>query len=646
MMSPKFKTFSMVLIALSMLSSIALAQTHPLSEITPIDVNLDLYFILSLFLIFLLYIIAAKLPKLSRRISLLITLVLFGVSIYLLLTYTPKIVLNLESFITGLLTGFVVYVFGKFIILVKKQLINVWGLFLEGVIIAPIVEELLFRFGVITVLFKTSLFGILTSVVLWSLAHYLGEHLTKLTKYHRSIYGISHTFFSGSLFAIIYIITDFNLFTSIFAHSFYNFLIWIFALAPQLNISTSLHSVLKVKPLISLTSLFSTPPPKLRININTFKVIVFSSAIVFSILIFPAALAQTQSSLSEITNVSYAGVLALPLITAFRRKRKLTFDIDVASVHVWMEKDARKKEAKDFFDFLRLKEKEFELIASKHTLDQIATWKNKTIVSKLISLFKDFCKTVDPDKIIRNFEKERGIKIKEFSENFAKEAKIKTEDALAIIVYSLLGAEYFVTFNKKHLRNKYAKLKEVGWKFGIEIPEIMLPHEFVSLFSKLSEQSSRSFSSKHDSKLNRILFSSFKPSFHNFRLTSSIFKTLLSVITLTLFSSLALAQTQSHPLSEITPIDVNLDMFQKNITNVSYLGIGLTSPLYPLDVAGSGRISSNLYIGTAGRYLYDTGSVIGVSSGLLLGGNLNLNSYSLISGNWLNASNLNVSQVC
>ncbi|MEM5853470.1 MAG: hypothetical protein QW228_03830 [Candidatus Aenigmatarchaeota archaeon] len=127
---------------------------------------------------------------------------------------------------------------------------------------------------------------------------------------------------------------------------------------------------------------------------------------------------------------------------------------------------------------------------------------------------------------------------------------------------------------------------------------------------------------------------------------SSKFRIFLIIsIALNILSSIALAQIQSHPLSEITPIDVNLDMFQKNITNVSYLGIGLTSPLHPLDVAGSGRISNNLYIGTAGRYLYDTGSAIGLSSGLSLGGNLNLNSFSLIAGNWINASNFNVSNV-
>jgi hypothetical protein len=125
---------------------------------------------------------------------------------------------------------------------------------------------------------------------------------------------------------------------------------------------------------------------------------------------------------------------------------------------------------------------------------------------------------------------------------------------------------------------------------------------------------------------------------------SKIVFTLLLFLFFSIIPS-ALAQLQSHPLSQITPIDVNLDMYQKNITNASYVGIGLIVPSYPLDVSGSGRISSNLYIGTGGRYLYDTGSVIGVSSGLSLGGNLNLSSYSLVAGSWVNATNVNATTV-
>jgi hypothetical protein len=51
---------------------------------------------------------------------------------------------------------------------------------------------------------------------------------------------------------------------------------------------------------------------------------------------------------------------------------------------------------------------------------------------------------------------------------------------------------------------------------------------------------------------------------------------------------------QSHPLSQIKPIDTNLDMFKFNITNVTFVGINLTNPQYALDIVGDVRWSGTL----------------------------------------------------
>ena len=62
---------------------------------------------------------------------------------------------------------------------------------------------------------------------------------------------------------------------------------------------------------------------------------------------------------------------------------------------------------------------------------------------------------------------------------------------------------------------------------------------------------------------------------------------------------ISLAQNeQSHPLSEIHPIDVNLNMFGYNVTNVSYIGVGTAYPLYPLDVVGNVRWTGSLVGGS------------------------------------------------
>jgi hypothetical protein len=107
------------------------------------------------------------------------------------------------------------------------------------------------------------------------------------------------------------------------------------------------------------------------------------------------------------------------------------------------------------------------------------------------------------------------------------------------------------------------------------------------------------------------------------------FKSFLSILAFSLLLPLSLAQTQSHPLREITPIDVNLDMFKFNITNVTFVGINLTSPQYALDVAGDVRWSGTLRGGI-------------VPWNLINGYNLNVNWTGLLGWGNLTDYNLNV----
>lgn len=76
-----------------------------------------------------------------------------------------------------------------------------------------------------------------------------------------------------------------------------------------------------------------------------------------------------------------------------------------------------------------------------------------------------------------------------------------------------------------------------------------------------------------------------------------ITNSLIIILIFLIISSLAEAQTQGHPFSQIYYVDTNINISGFNITNVSYLGIGTISPAYPLDVAGTERITDNLYVG-------------------------------------------------
>ncbi|MBI2084042.1 MAG: hypothetical protein HYT70_00270 [Candidatus Aenigmarchaeota archaeon] len=84
-----------------------------------------------------------------------------------------------------------------------------------------------------------------------------------------------------------------------------------------------------------------------------------------------------------------------------------------------------------------------------------------------------------------------------------------------------------------------------------------------------------------------------------------------SVIAITLFSSSALAQVQSHPVSQLFPADTNLNLTGVNITNVSYVFFGNNS---------------------VDTYLYRSGT-----------NTLQTASHLVVTGGWVNSTNVNAS---
>jgi hypothetical protein len=77
--------------------------------------------------------------------------------------------------------------------------------------------------------------------------------------------------------------------------------------------------------------------------------------------------------------------------------------------------------------------------------------------------------------------------------------------------------------------------------------------------------------------------------------------------------ALAMAQVQSHMLSETRTIDASLDMYQKNITNVTRLGVGTTNPSQALHVVGNSTVtgSTSLFGGLTSNALGPVGLSVG-----------------------------------
>ena len=142
--------------------------------------------------------------------------------------YKPTFLISLNDLIVGLLAGMISYYVGvKLRTKSKKQFIRIWGIFVESVIIAPLPEEIIFRFALISLTFNDIIVGILISSLIWSLFHVISEFLSDLPiRYYRTKLGFFDNYLSGVIFSTIYVFTGFNLFTPWVAHAFHNFLIW------------------------------------------------------------------------------------------------------------------------------------------------------------------------------------------------------------------------------------------------------------------------------------------------------------------------------------------------------------------------------------------------------------------------------------
>ncbi|MEM5776842.1 MAG: hypothetical protein QXJ06_00140 [Candidatus Aenigmatarchaeota archaeon] len=112
-------------------------------------------------------------------------------------------------------------------------------------------------------------------------------------------------------------------------------------------------------------------------------------------------------------------------------------------------------------------------------------------------------------------------------------------------------------------------------------------------------------------------------------------KVLLVELVLLLFLlnfSLVFAQTQSHPLSQLYPIDTDLIMNNYNITNVKYLGVGTSQPTKTLDVIGDLQVSNTIFGNTIkiGGGFESNGLTIDSNGNILTHGNLTYSGYTYI----------------
>ena len=154
--------------------------------------------------------------------------------------------------------------------------------------------------------------------------------------------------------------------------------------------------------------------------------------------------------------------------------KKIIIDLDVVTVHFW-DKDARAGEAGGFIELV--KGKLFEVIVPYALTELAENWQYVELKNMIISFYKENATVISAEEVNEKLES-FGINDKEFAISLVAHG-VKEEDAALVMVASLFEAEYLVTFNRKHLRNKESEICEALNTFNLPKIKIRTPAELL-----------------------------------------------------------------------------------------------------------------------------------------------------------------------
>ena len=153
-------------------------------------------------------------------------------------------------------------------------------------------------------------------------------------------------------------------------------------------------------------------------------------------------------------------------------KKKVLIDLDIVTVNLWDRKGENKKIASDFVK--KIGKKDFLVITPFSLLETVAKWKYNALKDDIEEFY-----IKNSDQILSNKDVDKKmveLKINDIKilENLEKNG-VKGEDALLILITSIFGIDYLVTFNRKHLRNKEADINKILKEEGLNAIKIIGP---------------------------------------------------------------------------------------------------------------------------------------------------------------------------
>lgn len=157
-----------------------------------------------------------------------------------------------------------------------------------------------------------------------------------------------------------------------------------------------------------------------------------------------------------------------------KTKKKIIVDLDVVTVSIWDKKGENSQLAAEFIG--RIKNKEFYVITPFFLLELVSKWRYSQLKDYIEEFYLKFTDTMlsneDLDEKIDSINIDDKKIILELISN-----GVKSEDSLLVLVASIFDADYLITFNRVHLKNKKEVINEVLKKNGLSSIKIAGPEE-------------------------------------------------------------------------------------------------------------------------------------------------------------------------
>lgn len=156
---------------------------------------------------------------------------------------------------------------------------------------------------------------------------------------------------------------------------------------------------------------------------------------------------------------------------------RVIVDLDVVTVAKWHEKrDPRLASSQKFIK--SVERGEFSLMVPDIFFEILKVWEHGELVGRIRNWYETNAKFVIPTgKAIMRVASKINLSEETLIERFALEVDMKKEDAFLVLLGTGCNAEYIVTWNKAHLRNKREKIEQIGRKLGLRVPKIIFPTE-------------------------------------------------------------------------------------------------------------------------------------------------------------------------